>query len=157
MTLPCSIQLFPRVERRSIVYVDGKEARSYRGRQYTAATIPGAGSRRLRPARAAVVAAGAVAIGDGLLREGGGVGDVGTGELGRDREGSITSGSITSNSSSRSSNSGGGEAPPVAEAAAATGGEGDGVVDLRGDGRRYGDAIRLVGEMDIDKPAYLQV
>ena len=31
------------------------------------------------------------------------------------------------------------------------GGNGD------GDGQRRGDAIRLVGEMDIDKPAYLQV
>lgn len=154
MALPCSIQLFPRVERRSIVYADGKEARSYRGRQYTAATIPGAGSRRLKPARAAVAAAAAVTIGDGLPLEVGGVGDGST--LGRGQGGS------SSDSSSRSSSNGSGrgvQAPPATEAVAfagSTGGEGDGADSARGR-RRCGDAIRLIGEMDIDKPAYLQV
>eukprot|EP00752_Nemacystus_decipiens_P014828 g13201.t1 len=163
MTLPCSIQLFPRVERRSLVYVDGKEARSYRGRRYTAATIPGAGSTKLNPARAATVAAAAatatataVTIDDGSRREIGGIGDDSTGELGRGPGGNSSSGG-------GGGGIGLGGAALVAEAAAAaaTGGGGEGKVEGEGVGfgtgqRRFGDAIRLVGEMDIDKPAYLQ-
>ncbi|CAN0095339.1 unnamed protein product, partial [Ectocarpus sp. 8 AP-2014] len=154
-TLPCNIQLFPRVERRSIVFVDGKESRSYRGKKYTAAAGVGrmddevaaassrsssssSTSRRLRLANISAAAMD----GGGFGRE---EGDDGAGEEARDRR----------RGSSSSSSSGGG-AQQIDEAAAASG-EGGGTDGGGLASQRRGDAIRLVGEMNIDKPAYLQV
>ncbi|CAN0182141.1 unnamed protein product [Ectocarpus sp. 6 AP-2014] len=155
--LPCNIQLFPRVERRSIVFVDGKESRSYRGKKYTAPAGVGrmddevaaasssssssssSTSRRVRLANVSAVAMD----GGGFGR---GEGDDGAGKEARDRR----------RGSSSSSSSSGGGAQQIDEAAA--GSEESGVTDGGGlVSQRRGDAIRLVGEMNIDKPAYLQV
>ncbi|CAM9397274.1 unnamed protein product, partial [Ectocarpus sp. 4 AP-2014] len=152
-SLPCNIQLFPRVERRSIVFVDGKESRSYRGKKYTATAgvgrmddeVAAASSRSSssmsRNLRLASVSAAAM-DGGGSGRE---EGDDGTGEEERDRR----------RGSSSISSSGGG-AQQLDEAAAASG-ESGGTDGGGWVSQRRGDAIRLVGEMNIDKPAYLQV
>ncbi|CAN0385800.1 unnamed protein product, partial [Ectocarpus sp. 12 AP-2014] len=152
-SLPCNIQLFPRVERRSIVFVDGKESRSFRGNKYTATAGVGrmddevaaasslSSSSTSRKLRLASVSAAAM-DGGGFGREGG---DDGTGEEERDRR----------RGSSSSSSSGGG-AQQLDEAAAALG-ESGGTDGGGWVSQRRGDAIRLVGEMNIDKPAYLQV
>ncbi|CAB1112476.1 unnamed protein product [Ectocarpus sp. CCAP 1310/34] len=152
-SLPCNIQLFPRVDRRSIVFVDGKESRSYRGKKYTATAgvgrmddeVAAASSRSSsstsRKLRLASVSAAAM-DGGGFGRE---EGDDGTGKVERDRR----------RGGSSSSSSGGG-AQQLDEAAAASG-ESGGTDGGGWVSQRRGDAIRLVGEMNIDKPAYLQV
>lgn len=135
--LPCVIQLVPRAERRSLVYADGREVRSHRSRKYTVATIdrrPRASGGGTPPP--AATAAAAVVAGEGLRQEGG-----------TDREIFRGQGGGGSGDDSREPRA---MTVAVGDAPSATAAEG-------GESRRSGDALRLVGEMDIDKPAYLQV
>lgn len=160
MTLPCSIQLFPRVDRRSLVCVDGREAPSYRARKYTAATIDRRPGDR-GAAAAATAGAGGGSAGDGQQRaaavfkgrrergaSGGGQGRV---ERAAGRISSISG-----------SGSGVRDTYPNTAVVATGDDVGAGVVEgarPEEDGERWrsGDTLRLVGEMEIDKPAYLQV
>ncbi|CAM9888636.1 unnamed protein product, partial [Scytosiphon promiscuus] len=167
MTLPCSIQLFPRVERRSLVYVDGREAPSHRARKYTAATI----DRRPVDRAASSGSRGGGGGGGGNGQQQAAAAFQGRrrrGESGasRDRQDRAARAGDRSRSSSGSTGGSGvgdgQESKSMAAAGAATAargiiGAGVGDEGWEREGRRSGDTIRLVGEMDIDKPAYLQV
>ncbi|CAN0196214.1 unnamed protein product, partial [Laminaria digitata] len=156
--LPCSIQLVPRAERGSLVYVDGKESTSRRAAND--AYLLGGGGSSGRSRTGGNDRSGSSSRGGSSSSSSSRGGSSGrNGSSGRSSSSSRSSSSGSSSSSSRGAGGAmerkrgrGGSGAGEGVWAEGGGGGGRGA----GGGRRR-DAIRLVGEMDISKPAYLHI
>lgn len=151
MLLPCSIQLVPRVERRSIIYVDGKDNTTYGTYGLANGRRSGASGDGGRPLPAVTTPPAAVDTPSEVLF------GARVASVGLPMSAAIAGATVAVPTPG---------APLFSPEATAGGGEG-GVFAINTDGEMNGaedaldtrreDALRLVGEMEISKPAYLQV